>query len=121
MKYINSEYHTWTESESGDNYKIFRREMEANTTVCIRFEALIEGVKPENAYKVVQDIRVRKYWDHRMEHYEVIEETEDTITQYNRLMKVNIPLFAQRDQVIKQHLKSDFPEKGSYVSIAYGT
>ena len=96
-KYIHSDYSTWTQTDEGDNFKIYRREVDPPSTLCVRFEAVVEGVSPDNAFIAVEDIRCRKYWDHRMEHYEVIEETDDYIVQYNKLMKVNVPFFSQRD------------------------
>ena len=33
-------------------------------------------------------------------------------------MKVNIPFFAQRDQLVKQFLKKNYPEPGTHISVA---
>ena len=33
-------------------------------------------------------------------------------------MKVNIPFFAQRDQLVRQHLRKNYPEEGSHLSVS---
>ena len=66
-------------------------------------------VSPDVAYDCIADIRLRKKWDHRLESFDVIERTEESILQYNKLMKVKIPFFSQRDQVVKQYLTKDYP------------
>ena len=82
---------------------------------------MFPDISPDIAYDCVADIRVRKKWDHRLERYDVIEQTEDWIMQYNKLMKVNIPFFAQRDQLVKQHLRKNYPEEGTNISVAMST
>ena len=84
----------------------------------MRMECLFPGITTDVAFDCVADIRVRKKWDHRLERYDVIEKTDDYILQYNKLMKVNIPFFAQRDQLVKQFLKKDYPETGTHISVA---
>ena len=78
-KYIYSDHSTWTLIDQGENFMTYKRILKPLSTLCVRFEAIIEGVKPENAFITVEDIRCRKHWDHRMVHYEVIEEDEDSI------------------------------------------
>ena len=94
MELINSDISTWQESETTENIKIWRRDYDPSTTLCLRMECLFPNVTPDVAYKVLADIRIRKKWDHRLESYEIIEENNDWCMQYNKLMKVNIPFFA---------------------------
>ena len=74
MQYVESDYSTWNLADEGPNFRTYRREMEPASTLCVRFEAEVEGVSPDNAFTTVADLRCRKHWDHRMTHYEVIEE-----------------------------------------------
>ena len=67
----------------------------------MRMECRFPGISTDIAYDCVADISVRKKWDHRLERYDVIEKNEHWIMQYNKLMKVNIPFFSQRDQLVK--------------------
>jgi hypothetical protein len=97
---------------------IWRRDYDPSTTLCLRMRAKFEDVTPDIAFAVLADIRVRKLWDHRLEEYRILEETDDYMVQYNKLMKVKIPLFSQRDQLVKMHLKRDFPEPGKHFAIS---
>ena len=101
LAYVNADIRTWQESEEGENFKIWRRDYDPSTTLCMRNEMLFPNIPTDVAYDCVADIRVRKKWDHRLELYEIIEQTETSILQYNKLMKVNIPFFAQRDQLVR--------------------
>ena len=59
----------------------------------MRNECFFPDISPDIAFTCLADLRVRKKWDHRLETYEIVEEGEDYIIQYNKLMKVNIPFF----------------------------
>ena len=119
MELINSDISTWQESEMTENIKIWRRDYDPSTTLCLRMECLFPNVTPDVAYKVLADIRIRKKWDHRLESYEIIEENNDWCMQYNKLMKVNIPFFALRDQLIKQHKKMNYPVPGTHFTVSW--
>ena len=118
LAYVNADIRTWQESEEGENFKIWRRDYDPSTTLCMRNEMLFPDIPPDVAYDCVADIRVRKKWDHRLELYNVIEQTEDSILQYNKLMKVSIPFFSQRDQLVRQHLRKNHPVEGSHMSVS---
>ena len=77
-----------------ENLKIWRRDWDPSTTLCMRNEAYFPDIPPDVAFTTVADIRVRKKWDHRLESYDIIDQSDGCITQYNKLMKVNIPFFA---------------------------
>ena len=94
LAYVNADIRTWQESDEGENFKIWRRDYDPSTTLCMRMECFFPDISPDIAYDCVAEIRVRKKWDHRLERYDVIEQTEDWIMQYNKLMKVNIPFFS---------------------------
>ena len=81
-------------------------------------ECLFPDIPSDVAHTVLADIRVRKKWDHRLESYEIIEHTDDYVIQRNKLMKVKIPMFSQRDQVLKQFLRKNYPEQGSHISVS---
>ena len=71
--------------------------MQPKTTLCLRAEMLFPGVPPEVAFTCIADIRVRKQWDTRIESWNVIEKTDDYAIMHNKLMKVKVPFFTQRD------------------------
>lgn len=73
LAYVNADIRTWQESEEGENFKIWRRDYDPSTTLCMRNEMLFPDIPPDVAYDCVADIRVRKKWDHRLELYNVIE------------------------------------------------
>ena len=79
LSYVNSDIRTWQESDDCENLKIWRRDWDPSTTLCMRNEAYFPDVSPEVAFTVVADQRVRKKWDHRLESYEVIEQTDEMI------------------------------------------
>ena len=79
LSYVNSDIRTWQESDECENLKIWRRDWDPSTTLCMRNEAFFPDVPPEIAFTIVADQRVRKKWDHRLESYEVIEQTDEMI------------------------------------------
>ena len=86
-------------------------------------EMKFPGISTDIAYDCLADLRVRKKWDHRLERYDIIEETKDWVMQYNKLMKVNIPFFSQRDQLVKQHLRKNLEgmAPGTHISVSHST
>ena len=84
----------------------------------MRMEAHIPYVSPDDAFAVLADIKIRKQWDNRLEEYTIIEKSDICVKQYNKLMRVRIPFFAQRDQLVKQFLKKDYPVAGKHISIS---
>ena len=97
LEMVNADIRTWQDCEMGNNFKLWRRDYDPSTTLCMRMEMKFPDVSTDIAYDCVADIRARKKRDHRLERYDVIEQTPDWIMQYNKLMKVNIPFFSQRD------------------------
>ena len=118
MDYLNSDIDTWQESDEVENIKIWRREYDPSTTLCMRMVCKFPNVSPDTAFEVLADIRMRRKWDHRIEKATIIERNDQFVTQYNRLMKVNIPFLAQRSQLIKQYLHKNYPTHGTHFSVA---
>ena len=118
MEYLNSSLDTWQVSDEQKNIKIWRRDHNPSTTLVMRMECLFPDIPTEIAHSCLSDTRVRRKWDHRLESYDVIEKTDQYIIQRNKLMKVKIPMFSQRDQLIKQFNRKDYPEKGSHISVS---
>ena len=73
LSYVNSDIRTWQESDEMENLKIWRRDWDPSTTLCMRNEAYFPDIAPEVAFTTVADIRGRKKWDHRLESYEIID------------------------------------------------
>ena len=80
LSYVNSDVRTWQESDEMENLKIWRRDWDPSTTLCMRNEAYFPNVPPEVAFTTVADIRVRKKWDHRLESYDIIDQSDECIT-----------------------------------------
>ena len=74
LTYVNSDIRTWQESDEAEGLKIWRRDYDPSTTLCMRNEALFEDIPTNVAFDVVSDVRLRKKWDHRIEFYDVLEE-----------------------------------------------
>ena len=77
MELLKSDISTWQESDMSEHIKIWRREYNPNTTLCLRMECLFPDVPPEIAYEVLADIRLRSQWDSRLEKNTIVEETKD--------------------------------------------
>ena len=118
LAYVNSDVRTWQESDETDGIKIWRRDYDPSTTLCMRNECTFPGIPPEVAFSCVADVRVRKKWDHRIERYDIIEESDGFCFQYNKLMQVPIPFFAQRDQVVKWWTRKNYPVDGTCIAVA---
>ena len=69
---VNADIRTWEESDEAENIKIWRRNYDPSTTLCMRNEMFFPNIPPDVAYTCVADIRVRKKWDHRLERYDII-------------------------------------------------
>ena len=59
FEYFDSDLSTWLASEEIENLKIFKREIEPSTTLCMRNICLFPGVPPDVAFVCVSDRRVR--------------------------------------------------------------
>ena len=59
MDLLKTDISTWQESDMQQNIKIWRRDYDPNTTLCLRMECLFPDVTPEIAYEVLADIRLR--------------------------------------------------------------
>ena len=123
LEMVEADIRTWQESEKGVNFELWRRDYDPSTTLCMRMEMKFPGISTDIAYDCLADLRVRKKWDHRLERYDIIEETKDWVMQYNKLMKVNIPFFSQRDQLVKQHLRKNLEgmAPGTHISVSHST
>ena len=59
MELLRSDLSTWEESDEIENIKIWRRQMPATTTLCLRMVCKFPGISPDIAYNVLADIRIR--------------------------------------------------------------
>ena len=75
LEMVEADIRTWQESEKGVNFELWRRDYDPSTTLCMRMEMKFPGISTDIAYDCLADLRVRKKWDHRLESYDIIEET----------------------------------------------
>ena len=59
LEYVEADLKTWHESDEMENLKIWKRDLEPSTTLCMRNLCLFPGIPPEVAYTCVADRRVR--------------------------------------------------------------
>ena len=93
FSYVNKDVDNWwTLIDEYKTLKIWRREWEPCSTLCMRNEAYFPNIPCNIAFELVKDLRVRKKWDHRLASYNIIHESENVITQRNKLMNYSFLL-----------------------------
>mmetsp|Transcript_1832 Transcript_1832/g.3207 ORF Transcript_1832/g.3207 Transcript_1832/m.3207 type:complete len:213 (-) Transcript_1832:99-737(-) len=105
---------------NGDTVWIWRRNINAAgeeikpTEVCFRIQALIRNIDPIVAFKCLKDPDIRKSWDLKMADLKLIEEDDSEQKKYY-VIKSNLPFVSDRDVVVRQQSRENFPKEGSYV------
>lgn len=123
-RYLQADTASWTQISASDDFKLWMTECEGDAadpqkfTVCLRNECFFKDVPPDVAYRCLTDVRVRRKWDHRIESYEEVDRRQHSVIMYNKLMQLQLPFFAQRDRVIRQWSKKNYPRRGEHISVA---
>jgi len=76
---INSPMSSWLPVKEEEGIRIWNRDHDyaPSTMLSQRVECLFPNVKPDVAYEIFADLRIRKKWDHRLAEYHLLEVTSD--------------------------------------------